>query len=108
MHPARWRRAAARGELAGTAEVDVGGAVLLGEQPAVALGQAAYHVLHGAVLFAVPDQGLAEASEQPRPTAVLVVDGATGMHREPRTGRVLDLVEPLPVRNDRSADHRAT
>jgi len=54
--------------------VDVAGAVLLGEQPAVALGQAAYHVLHGAVLFAVPDQGLAEASEQPRPTTVLVVD----------------------------------
>src|SRR5215213_4716167 len=98
----------AGGEHPSIVEVDVARTAFLGEQAAVALGQTAYHVLHGAVLLAVSDQGLADPSKQPRPTAVLVVDGTARMHREPRTGRVLYLVEPLPVRNDRSADRRAT
>jgi hypothetical protein len=91
----------AGGEHPSIVEVDVARSVFLGEQAAVALGQFTYHVLHGAVLLAVSGQGLADPSKQPRPTAVLVVDGTTRMHGEPRTGRVLYLVEPLPVRNDR-------
>jgi hypothetical protein len=39
---------------------------------------------------------------------VLVIDGAAGVHRERRAGYMLDLVEPLPVRNDRPGDDQAT
>ena len=77
MHPAGGQGVDTGSEHPGIAEMDVGGAVLPSEQAAVALGQTTDHVLRGAVLLAVPDQGLADASKQPRPTAVLVVDGAT-------------------------------
>ena len=46
------------------------------------------------MLLAVAHQQLADASQQPRPATVLVVDGTTGVHRERHTGRMLDLVEP--------------
>ncbi len=39
---------------------------------------------------------------------MLVVDGTAGVHDEGGAGRVLHLIEPLPVRDDRPADDQAT
>jgi hypothetical protein len=39
---------------------------------------------------------------------VFVVDGTAGVYDEGGTGRVLHLIEPLPVRDDRPTDDQVT
>src|SRR5918994_7723649 len=108
MHPAGRHRADTGGEHPGLAQMDVGGAVLPGEHAAVALGQTPDHALSSTVLLAIPHQHLADPSYQPCPATVLVVNGAASVHRECCTGRMLDLVKPLPIGDDRPTDDQAT
>jgi hypothetical protein len=88
--------------------VDVAGAVLAGEQAAVAVGKTPDGVPCRTMLVTLVHQGLADAPEQPCPATGLVVDRTAAVHRERSPGRMLDLVEPLPIRDDRSADDQAT
>src|SRR5919107_1693292 len=87
MHPAGRHRADTGGEHPGLAQMDVGGAVLPREHPAVALGHTPHHALS---------------------STVLVVNGAASVHCERRTGGMLDLVKPLPIGDDRPTDDQAT
>ena len=108
MHPGGGQRATGGKEDPGIAQVDVAGAVLAAEQASVANGKTPDGVPCSGVLVTLPREGLADAPEQPCPATGLVVDGTAAVHRERSPGRMLDLVEPLPVRDDRSADDQAT
>jgi hypothetical protein len=101
VHPGGGPRATVGHKDPGIAQVDVAGAVLAGEQAAVAVGKTSDGIPCRTMLVTLAHQGLADAPEQPCPATGLVVDRPAAVHRERGPGRMLDLVEPLSIRDDR-------
>jgi hypothetical protein len=90
VHP-RDRRRTDTGSDHSVAEVDVVGALFLGNKALVAIGEAVGRLLGRSVLVPGLYQGLDDALEQPRPASVLVVNRTAGVHDVAGPGRARTL-----------------